>query len=336
MPKIDIIKKIEEEPYKSILSMIIAFREEGLKPMHLRYELGKEKKDEDGNMFRAKLKIRNEKGFETSIARSIEKFLKNKRHLYCNDITVNNDRIGHPKQLSEKLALLESNNVITYSEKKRYRIRNCFFGEIIRKKNHNSLCEYSPDQIVEVQHESSKYPEYSYLRNTIYGCPEPSSSEEEKLYIGAIKKIIEGYIDLIIFKSRKINKTWKVKLQKFKEKTKSVQIKDIIDADISKIDDDYFGDTFLLFCEAISINKGKESTKELFSNAVHDQIKGSETGLEPSDISNMIDFGWANIEFLNSVYPLKIVICLYDIYRGDDLNNDFKRFAGKPRILDGE
>ena len=334
MPKMDIINKIGEEPYKSILSMIIAFREEGLKPMHLRYELGKKTKDENGNVYRAKLKIRNEKGFETSIARSIEKFLKNKRHLYCNDIIVNNDRIGHPKQLSEKLALLESNNVIAYSEKNRYKIRDCFFGEIIRKKNHNSLCEYSPDQIEEVKLEHPEDLGCHYLRNTTYGCPEPSSSEEEKLYIDAIKKINDGYIDLINFKVHKINKTWKVKLQKFKEKTKSVQIKDIIDADISKIDDDYFGDTFLLFCEAISINKDKESTKELFSNAVHDQIKGSETGLEPSDITNIIDFGWNNIEFLNSMYPLKIVICLYYSSRGDDLNNYLKKFAGKPRILD--
>ena len=112
-----------------------------------------------------------------------------------------------------------------------------------------------------------------------------------------------------------------------------MEIWDIIDADISKIDDDYFGDTFLLFCKAISINKDKESTKELFSNAVYDQIKGSETGLEPSDIINMIDFGWNNIEFLNSVHPLKIVICSY-CSSSEDLNNYLKTFAGKPHIID--
>ena len=246
MPKVNLEEKIKREPYRSILAMLKTFHNNGLKPMHFRYELGKEKRDKEGNIYRADLKIFDaDKGDKTDLAKRIKIHLETNRELYTKDIIRDNDKLQYSKQLSEKLAFLLSNDVVEKTKKGLYVLNKDFYKRGIRDENIRVITAFNLDEI-------RKIPSYSSLfefgRVVLYGFTEKVIDRltvKDKTEISDIfKKIQDLYEQLVELKLDKLTELWNEKLHQFRKKTNSERIKKIID-------DDIVGDFFMdsnLFC----------------------------------------------------------------------------------------
>jgi len=231
MPKIKKEDYFKIQPYKSILFMLMNYLKKGLKPMHIRYELGMETKDRDGNVFRAKLKILDSEGNPTTNAKDIEKTLAEKRYLFQNRIK--KDCIRYSKHLREKLSILETAGII-FKEKGYYKIHTDFFNIGWKIAGIETFCSYPDDQtLVKVHFRDQK----EVIQNTpggtkviIQGLNLESldikgDDEKFKEIMENVKKINDAVENLDEIKRKRINDMWSFKVKKFCDKTKSKQIK---------------------------------------------------------------------------------------------------------------
>ncbi|MCJ7570961.1 MAG: hypothetical protein MUO82_03670 [Candidatus Thermoplasmatota archaeon] len=229
MPKIKKEDFFKNQPYKSILHMLMTFQKQGLKPKHFRYELGKDTKDSNGNICRAELIVFYQDGKITATAKTIEHDLGEKRHLY-ND-KIEKGCIRYPKQLREKLSILEFAEII-FNDGGYYKICKDFFNTGWKIAGIDTFNLYPNEQTLIEGCDNIKTKKIIIQGLNLEFLHIKDGDEKFKKIKDSIKKINDAVQELQNIKEDRIKDMWSFKVKEFCSKTKSKRIKQALKGNI--------------------------------------------------------------------------------------------------------
>jgi hypothetical protein len=340
----DIFKK---DPVRSILFLLIEFgsTKEGLRPLHFRYALEKKYPPHDKKDIELQRNIQKMKEF----------FGERLEDLY-NSLYITKDCINSKEHLSYYLNLLGPRHLKVMDKRgggkqSRYYLKSDFLKEGIRLQNKLIMDSFPKTRIKKFTTLENKESLSKKQNHVIYGL----SDEIYKKFYSEDRKLVEKNlydIEKKIKEIEDINKKFLLdevnkRLKKFYNQTKSDKIKSILHEKSSdffnmfiqvyknqklsgRSEKRFWTDFFWLFkvsedhaLKSIGNTQLKETCKKFSENNF-----GQDYNLSWDEISEMIAWGWKNIDLYDLVLPANIA---FSSFHGDTnyFNIDFKDYFAK-------